>query len=80
MVNAFEIPLLDLTWKKLLVNNEFVRFDDFDLFSGFPLDNRRYPILKNSFLNLKKRFGGGDEEPMDIQVFFMRLTNGSKSF
>ena len=80
LVNDYSPELLELTWQKLTVNHEFVRYDDFDLFSGFPLDNRRYSILRNTFNNLKRRFGGNDEVPVSIQTFFGKLKKGSKNF
>jgi len=74
------VELNSLTWKQLCVNNEFIRFDDFSLFAGFEIDNRRYNQLKNCFQNLLKRFGGGDEEPVSIETFFRKIKKGSKFF
>ncbi len=55
LVADYERQLFVLTWHQLTVNHEFIRFDDFDLFSGFPLDQCRYSMLKNCFNRLKKK-------------------------
>ncbi len=69
-----------LTWQQLIVNGEFVRFDDFELFAEFRIDMRRYNLLRNCFNNLKKKFGGEDEDPIEISNFFRKIKKGSKSF
>jgi len=71
----------ELTWGQLLVNHDFVRFEDFDHFAGFPLDHRRYNTLKQCFYSLKKKLGGGGvNEPVEISEFFRKLKKGSRNF
>jgi len=72
--------LNNLTWGDISPNNYFVRFDDFNLFAGFPLPLFKYNKLKQCFENIKKRNGGGDSEPIPIETFFRKLKKGSRHF
>jgi hypothetical protein len=80
LLNQHIQPLTALTWHQLSVNNEFVRWMDFELFAGFNIDLRRYNLLKNCFNNLRKKFGGESEEPVDIGTFYRKIKKGSKAF
>jgi hypothetical protein len=79
-MQRFRDNIKQLTWKKLIINAEFVTFDEFEFISGISLTRGRYNQLKQTFLKLVKKFPENDPDPISIEIFFGRIKKGSRRF
>jgi len=80
LMNTFRVPILNVTWRNLVINGNFTDHNEFEHLAGFHVSNNKYMQLRACFMCLRGRMANIDEHSVMLADFFRRNLKGSKRY
>jgi len=65
---------------ELVLNGNFIRYEDFEFSVGFRITRQKHSALKNTYERAYKKWCGCIAEVVSIESFFRKIKKGSKHF